>query len=122
MNNLTEFFHMIAWACPGYFSDKDAFDQAYTKPIEDGRQVGASRRQQNTMRQQACLLCAIVRGIMHRVGPERVAASLPAKVDMLVSLRMPPAMASLYRMLVQKVRHHDPDRILLGCMPRRWGL
>ena len=104
MNNLTEFFHMLSWACPGYFPDKDAFDRAYTNPIETGRQVGASRRQQNTMLQQACLLCTMVQGIMHRVGPDWLAASLPPKVDMLLSLRMPCALEAMYRILSQKVR------------------
>jgi SNF2 family DNA or RNA helicase len=104
MNNLSEFFQIIQWACPGFFPSKQFFERKFTQPIEAGRKVGATRKEKNKMRQQACVLSAAFPGIVHRVGPSVVAPNLPPKHDILVSVRMTAELESLYRVLVTKVR------------------
>lgn len=104
MNNLAEYFTMIEWACPGYFPDKRAFDKEYTEPITTGRMVTATKRQRNKMMKAACVLSSMLESVLHRVGPARLLTTLPRKCDMLVQLQLPPALSSLYQILVHEVR------------------
>lgn len=103
MNELSEYFTMIDWACPGYFPDKRAFDREYTEPIKAGRKVGATKRQTNTMLRQACILKSMLKNIMHRVGPATLHKTLPPKLDMLIALAMPRPLIKLYTIFVTLV-------------------
>jgi SNF2-related domain len=104
MNNLREYFTMIAWACPGFFPKPSLFDKDYTQPIEAGRKVDASRKERRKMLQQSTLLRGLLEAVLHRVDGAALQATLPHRLDMLLTLALPPPVKFLYRGLVTQVR------------------
>jgi SNF2 family DNA or RNA helicase len=113
MNNLDEYYTMIDWACPGFFLDKGAFDKEYKEPIEAGRKANATAKVRNRMLKQATLLSEMLRSILHRVSPTRLFASLPPKLEILISLRLPLPQLKLYLLAVKHVRAQQPPNFLV---------
>ena len=52
---------------------------------------------------QAEELRQLMAPVLHRVGEGTLAATLPPRLDVLLTLRMPPAVSALYQSLVNRV-------------------
>jgi hypothetical protein len=95
-------------------------------PIENGRRADATMQERKLMLRQATLLQEMLTSITHRVSPEDLRRGLPPKLEVLISLRMPPALEQLYCLAARKVCSchssapctlcaADPSRLCLVC-------
>ena len=90
-NELSEFFAMMDFACPGLLGSAAQFNRIYGGPVEAGQDRGASAEAKRLSRERSDALGRLTAPWMLRRTREVNAAYLPPKREYVVLVRAAPA-------------------------------
>ncbi|GKY98552.1 hypothetical protein MPSEU_000812000 [Mayamaea pseudoterrestris] len=104
-NNLSEFFKLANFCCPGCLGDLSSFRRNYERPIAASSGPSASRQQRNEGAVQSMELDRITKTFMlRRLHKNILKTMLPPRSEFLVFCRPSPQQEALYQSITQETR------------------
>jgi SNF2 family DNA or RNA helicase len=102
-NDLTEYFGLMDFACPGLLGDLGTFKKIFSGPIERSRDKRASADERTIGAARGEELARMTREYVHRASASEVNArhGLPPKTEYVVFVRLSPTQAALYGALLK---------------------
>jgi len=100
-NNLMEYYCMVDFVRPNFLGNREAFQNRFVHPIQNGQCVDSTTRDKRLMRGRAFVLHDLLSGFVHRRDYSTLHSELPPKYDFSLFIRLSPLQKQLYRRYTQ---------------------
>ena len=102
-NNLMEYWCMVDFVRPAYLGTRAEFANMFERPIMNGQCVDSTRDDVKLMRARVHVLHYLLEGFVQRRGHDVFLASLPAKHEYIVLLKMSGVQRQFYSAFMESV-------------------
>ncbi|XP_078731250.1 helicase ARIP4 isoform X5 [Lampetra fluviatilis] len=96
-NNLIEYWCMVDFVRPNFLGTRQEFSNLFERPILNGQCVDSTPQDMRLMRYRSHVLHSLLEGFVQRRGHNVLTATLPAKEEHVLLVRLSPIQRALYR-------------------------